>query len=192
MGRGERHGDDYAARQWRAVDIGASARRKTAHCELRHVGPAVRGSLSAAARASIIIASCAALIGCGTNVRKLLEDDSRASWQAYSVVEQAEALDVGLEKPIYDAEAVKDEACEPIYAAAAEKISSGTLSFWDQLWSDLVQFVVLVVPIGTVETCAEAHERYEDEIVTLRYRLERFGTPNVRVGSRIPFIADAD
>ena len=131
---------------------------------------------STVASALIVITWCAILVGCGTDVKNLLADDSRASWQAYSAVEQAEALDLGLEKSVYDAEAVKDEACGPIYAAAADKFGSGILSFWDQLWSDLVQFVVLVVPIGTVETCAEAHERYEDEIVTLRHRLERVGT----------------
>ncbi len=133
-------------------------------------------SLSAAARASIIIASCAALIGCGTNVRKLLEDDSRISWQAYSAIEQAEALDIGLEGPIYNAEAAKHEACEPIYAAAAERFSSDTLSFWEELWSDLVQFVVRVVPIDTVETCAKAHKRYKDETLVLRDRLQHMNT----------------
>ncbi len=133
-------------------------------------------SLSAAARAWIIIASCVALIGCGTNVRELLEDDSRISWQAYSAIEQAEALDIGLEGPIYNAEAAKEEACEPIYAAAAERFPSDTVSFWEELWSDLVQFVVRVVPIDTVETCAKAHKRYKDETLVLRDRLQHMNT----------------
>ncbi len=133
-------------------------------------------SLSAAARAWIIIASCAALIGCGTNVRELLEDDSRISWQAYSAIEQAEALDIGLEEPVFNAEAAKEEACEPIYAAAAERFSSDTLSFWEELWSDLVQFVVRVVPIDTVETCAKAHKRYKYETLVLRDRLQHMNT----------------
>lgn len=128
--------------------------------------------LSAAARAWIIVASCAALIGCGTDVRELLEEDSRISWQAYSAVEQAEVLDIGLEGPVYDAEAAKEEACAPIYAAAAERLPSDILSFWEELWSDVVQFVVRVVPIDTVETCAKAHKRYKDETLVLRNRLQ--------------------
>ncbi len=132
--------------------------------------------LSAMARAWIIIASCAALIGCGTNVRELLEDDSRISWQAFSAIEQAEALDIGLEGPIYNAEAAKEEACEPIYAAAAERFPSDTVSFWEELWSDLVQFVVRVVPIDSVETCAKAHKRYKDETRVLRDRLQHINT----------------
>ncbi len=128
--------------------------------------------LSAAARAWIIIASCATLIGCGTDVRELLEADSRISWQAYSAIEQAEALDIGLEGPVYDAEAAKEEACEPIYAAAAERLPSDILSFWEELWSDVIQFVVRVVPIDTVETCAKAHELYKDETLVLRDRLQ--------------------
>ena len=132
--------------------------------------------LSATARAWIIIASCAALIGCGTNVRELLEEDSRISWQAYSAVEQAEALDIGLEGPVYDAEAAKEEACEPIYAAATERLPSDILSFWEELWSDVVLFVVWVVPVDTVETCAKAHKLYKDETLVLRNRLQHMNT----------------
>ncbi len=116
---------------------------------------------------------CAMLIGCGTDVKELLAHDGQVSWQAISAIEQAEALEIGLENAVYDAEAIKNEACGPIYAAA-EKSGLDVITFWKDLWSGLVQFVVQVIPIERVETCAEAHEHFKDEIDALRNRLERF------------------
>ena len=126
---------------------------------------------SAATRAAIVTTGGAILLGCGTDVKELLARDSQVSWQAYSAVEQAETLEIGLEEAIYDAEAVKNEACGPIYAAAGQS-GLGATTFWKGLWSGLVQFVVRVVPIERVETCAVAHERFKEEIDVLRYRLE--------------------
>lgn len=117
------------------------------------------------------------LIGCGTDVKELLAHDSQVSWQGYSVVAQAEALEIGLEEPVYDAEEIKNEACAPIYARA-EQSRPAVVTFWEDLWSGLVQFVVQVIPIEMVETCAEAHENYKDEIDTLRDRLQQFVSLN--------------
>ncbi len=113
------------------------------------------------------------LTGCGSSVTGLLEEDSQLMWQSGSITVAAENLDQGLVDSIYEAEAVKDEACKPIIGAARQQIYEGQDSLGERFWSDLTQLVALIVPISSVNECAEAQERYSQELASLCQRLNR-------------------
>ena len=115
------------------------------------------------------------LTGCGSSVTGLLEEDSQLMWQSGPITVAAENLDQGLVDSIYEAEAVKDEACKPIIGVARQQIYEGQGSLGERFWSDLTQLVALIVPISSVNECAEAQERYSQELASLCQRLNRRG-----------------
>jgi hypothetical protein len=115
------------------------------------------------------------LVGCGTNVKALLDDESRLYWRADQIVRSAEDLDLGIENAVLDAESTKYEACESVNSATKERIYEGPMSLAQRVLSGLTRFLVRIVPVGMVERCAEAHVSYKRELVALRQRLEQMG-----------------
>ncbi len=114
-----------------------------------------------------------ALAGCGTDVMALLREESQITWDAHAVAITASKLDLGLEKPIYDAEFAKLTACQQVDKRATEYIDNfGKLSFAAQLKSDFTRLVVFVFPVPSVENCAVAYKAYEQEYLTLSARLK--------------------
>lgn len=131
-------------------------------------------SLANTCRLTVLVL-CLLQSGCGTLVKGLLEGESRLWGDTDRVLAAAEDLDQGLENPVYDAESAKNEACEPITNAAKERIYGGEPSFVERLWSDLTQVFVLIVPITSVERCAEAQKLYNEELARLCRRLKEQG-----------------
>ena len=126
-------------------------------------------------RITVLAASCSLLVGCGTNVKGLLEEESRLWWRADQVIEAAEDIDPSLVDPIYEAETAKNEACEPIIKAAKERASLQESSFGEEIISDFTQVFVLIVPVGSVERCAESQNLFAGLLGGLCRQLERLG-----------------
>lgn len=124
---------------------------------------------------SIVACICLLLVGCGTNVKALLDEESRLYWRADRIVAAADDLDLGLENAVLDAESAKHEACEPVNSATKERIYEGPISLAQRFLSGLTRFLVRIVPVGVVERCAEAHKRYNKELVVLYQHLEEMG-----------------
>ncbi len=116
---------------------------------------------------SLVLLATLALAACGTLPSQLLEEESRFSWQADSVLSAAESLDRGFEDGVYEAEAAKFEACEPIIEAARARVAEGDNSFGKQFLSDLMQLIAYLIPIRSVENCAMAQQHYVREVVKL-------------------------
>jgi hypothetical protein len=131
--------------------------------------------MSVATRGWIIIALCSLLAGCGTDVKSLLEEEGRLSWESDDLIAAAEDLDRGLEEPVYDAEAAKHAACEEVIEGLKKRIYAPDISFGEQFVSDIVLLVVFIVPIGSVETCAGAQKRYKAELLALCQDLKQQG-----------------
>jgi hypothetical protein len=115
-----------------------------------------------------------ALGGCGTNVRSLMAEDSRLVVEADRAVGVAETLGSGLEQPVYDAEENKGEACKFINDAVVDRMEREP-TFGEQFTTDLSMFIVLLVPIGDVERCADAFEAYRDSVNALERQLVALG-----------------
>ena len=121
---------------------------------------------------------CLVVAGCGTNLGKLLRDDTRLYWQADHVLQVAEPLGLGLEDAAYEAEAAQHRACRGIYAGLVEAaFGERHSSFFDRLWSSLKRLFAALVPIDSVEGCAKAQEAYRRQIQILCRKLEKMGTP---------------
>ncbi len=127
------------------------------------------------AKRSIVVALSLLLADCGTDVKRLLDDESRSFWRAERIVTTAEELGLGLENPVFAAESEKLKACGPINDATRERLYEGGWSLVEHFWSDLTQLIVRIVPVESVEECAEAHERYNREVENLREGLEDIG-----------------
>jgi hypothetical protein len=115
-----------------------------------------------------------ALGGCGTNVRSLMTQDSHLVIEADRAVSVAETLGTGLEQPVYDAEATKGEACQFINDAVVDQMEREP-TFGEQFASDLSMFIVLLVPVGDVERCAQALEAYRGSVNALERQLVALG-----------------
>ena len=115
------------------------------------------------------------LVGCGTSVTGLIQENSELLWHAEDVIGAAEQLDRGLEEPVYDAEAAKHEACQFLTDATKKRMFASERSFMEQFRSDFGQLFVLIFPVGRVERCAAAQERYKETIATLCHDLRRDG-----------------
>ncbi len=131
--------------------------------------------MSLLTRTWIVAAFCSLLVGCGTNVKGLLEEESRLWWHADQVIEAAEDIDPRLVDPIYEAESAKNEACEPIIKATKERASLQESSFGEEMMSDFTQVFVFIVPVGSVERCADAQNLFSGLLGGLCRRLERLG-----------------
>ena len=111
------------------------------------------------------------LTGCGTNIPKLLQDDSKLAWEGEEAILLAEDQNLSVTNAYYDAETEKYHSCRPIYRAADERIereSGGNqTSLLDQFLGDLMLLGALLVPVPEIEDCAQAVERYQRAYVAL-------------------------
>lgn len=115
------------------------------------------------------------LAGCGTDVKRLIGEETRMAWDAHQIAMDAADLEPGLEESIYAAELTKLEACEDINENVAESIRKGGIfSFGEQFMTDLSLLTAYLFPLTSVERCADAHEIYEQEFVTLQQKLESY------------------
>jgi hypothetical protein len=115
-----------------------------------------------------------ALGGCGTNVLALIAQDSHLVIEADRTVGVAETLGTGLEQPVYEAEAAKGDACRFINDAVVDQMEREP-TFGEQFKTDLSMFIVLLVPVGDVERCADAFEAYRDSVNALERELVALG-----------------
>ncbi len=118
-------------------------------------------------RDAVLALCCLVLAGCGTSIKGLLEEESRLLWQSEPVIAAAEAEGEGREERIYDAEAARHRACEKIIEAVRKQRDEGPGSFAQRFKSDFGQFASALVPIPSVERCAEAQDRYARELADL-------------------------
>jgi len=114
-----------------------------------------------------VLLLCLILGGCGTSVTGLIQENSELLWRAEDVIGAAEEFDRGLEEPVYDAEDARQEACQFLTEATAKRMFARETTFFEQLGSDLGQLVVLILPVGRVERCAQAQKRYKQTIASL-------------------------
>ncbi len=117
---------------------------------------------------------CAALAGCGTNVKWLLAEESRLTPEADRLATAAEVLGTGIEQPVYDAEDAKLGACRFLNEATVERMQREP-TFGEQFVSDLSSVIVLLVPVATVERCAESLDAYRTSIARLQDQLIDLG-----------------
>jgi hypothetical protein len=117
---------------------------------------------------------CTVLAGCGTNVQWLLAEEGRLTPEADRLATTAEGLGTGIEQPVYDAEDAKLEACRFLNEATVERIENEP-SFGEQFVSDLSAVVVLLVPVGPVERCADSLDAYRTSIAELERELIELG-----------------
>jgi hypothetical protein len=97
--------------------------------------------------------------GCGTNVNWILAEESRIVAEADPLLQAAEEQGTGLEQPVYAAEDAKAEACAFLHAAAADRMRRDP-GFGEQFVSDLSAVVALLLPIRSVERCADSLKSY--------------------------------
>jgi hypothetical protein len=130
---------------------------------------------------------CSLLAGCGTNVQYLLAEQGRLTPEADRLAGAAEPLGTGLEQSVYDAEDKQLAACRFLTEATVDRMQQQNPSFGEQFVSDLSEVVVLLVPIGPVERCADSIHAYRDSIAQLERELIKLGvvagTPAERDGS---------
>jgi hypothetical protein len=117
---------------------------------------------------------CALLAGCGTNVQWLLAEESRLTPEADRLATTAEALGTGIEQAVYDAEDDKLEACRFLTEATVDLMQREP-TFAEQFMSDLSSVVVLIIPVGTVERCADSLDAYRTSIAQLERQLIELG-----------------
>ena len=130
--------------------------------------------MSTIARLLALLPACALLAACGTNVQYLLTEESRLTPEADRATSAAEALNTGIEKPVYDAEDAKLEACRFLHEATVQGMEQ-TPTFTEQFTSDVSSVFVLLVPVGPVERCAESIRAYGDSITQLEQKLVELG-----------------
>lgn len=118
--------------------------------------------------------ACFALPGCGTNVHWLLSEEGRLTEKADRLVTAAEPLGAGMEEGVYKAEDAKLEACRFLTEATVERMQQEP-TFGEQFVSDLSSVVVLLVPVGPVEDCADALHAYGSSIAELEHDLIDLG-----------------
>ena len=117
-------------------------------------------------RALPLLALTFFLTGCGTNVMWLLSEESRIMAEADPLVVSAEQAGNGLEMPVYEAEDVKNAACDFRHRAVFDRFARDP-NFFEQFASDLSSAVVLMLPIAQVEDCAEAFAAYSAAVDSL-------------------------
>lgn len=122
----------------------------------------------------VLLFLCGLLAGCGTNVQWLLAEEGRLTLEADRLVSVAEDAGNGMEQSVYDAEDAKHEACRFLTEATVERMQQEP-TLGEQFVSDLSSVIVLVVPVGPVERCADALHAYRDSIAQLRRQLIDLG-----------------
>lgn len=125
-------------------------------------------------RGLALLLLCVLLAGCGTNVQWLLAEEGRLTPEADRLAVAAEALGNGIEQPVYAAEDAKIEACRFLNEATVDRIHNEP-SFGAQFVSDLSSVVVLLIPVGPVERCADSLHAYRASIAALERELIELG-----------------
>ncbi|MGE0120725.1 MAG: hypothetical protein AB7S71_19120 [Dongiaceae bacterium] len=116
------------------------------------------------------MALCLPLLACGTDVELLLARDSLLVARADRVADAGETAAPDLTTEMYDAEDAKRAACETIYAPIAAYMTAPP-SFGEELAADVGAFVAYIVPIPSVERCAEAQAQYRKAVEALEQRV---------------------
>jgi hypothetical protein len=109
-------------------------------------------------RCLIALVAAAALAGCGTNVRTLLQSNGELTRQADWLLVDASPAQADR---LLAAESTRAQACVEIDHATMQWIEKKGVSFGEQFGSDLMQVAALVLPFGPVEDCAVAQRQYE-------------------------------
>lgn len=124
---------------------------------------------------AFLVALSLLLAGCGTDVKRLIGEETRMAWDAHQIAMDAADMEPGLEEPIYSAEMSKLEACEDINESIADGIRKGGIfSFGERFLTDLSLLTAYLIPLAPVERCAKAHQNYKQEFLTLREQVEQY------------------
>lgn len=118
---------------------------------------------------------CSLLAGCGTNVQYLLAEQGRLTPEADRLASAAEPLGTGIEQPVYDAEDKQLAECRFLTEATVDRMQQQNPTFGEQFVSDLSEVIVLLVPVGPVERCADSIHAYRDSIAQLERELIKLG-----------------
>lgn len=136
---------------------------------------AVQGDVLGAVPGAVLVVLSLLLAGCGTDVKRLIGEETRVAWEAHQIAMDAAELEPGIVEPLDAAELSKLEACEDINGAIAESIEKGGIfSFGEQFVTDLSLLAAYMFPLTSIERCAEAHDTFSHEFVSLQKRLESY------------------
>jgi hypothetical protein len=112
------------------------------------------------------------LSGCGTNIPRLLAEDSALVWEADEFLASVEDMNLGLERSFYRVELERTRACKALYKAVeirvVRELHEGPLPFGDKFVYDAKLLIALLMPMGSVERCRAAIQRYRLEYAKLR------------------------
>lgn len=128
-------------------------------------------------RQALLLLVCASLPGCGTDAFSLLSNDEALTWEAELILAESDDLPIEIEEAYDRAATEKTEACRPIYRNIKHRMESAVLgerpSVLKAFGKDFILLVARIAPIGPVQDCAEAYERYRAQYLVLRDRADR-------------------
>ncbi len=122
------------------------------------------------------LTACLLLVGvlvasCGTDIPMMLEEDSKLYWRDVDDLVADDDGDFDEEAVLELVENEKWQACTKVYKAVNERIEremrEGPLPFFDKFVYDFKLFGAFLVPIGFVERCRIAIERYREESIKI-------------------------
>ena len=122
------------------------------------------------------LTACLLLVGvlvasCGTDVPMMLEEGSKLYWRDVDDFAEDDDGDFDEEAMLELVENEKWQACTKVYKAVNERIEremrEGPLPFFDKFVYDFKLFGAFLVPIGFVERCRIAIERYREESIKI-------------------------
>jgi len=120
----------------------------------------VKGHSKRARNALSVILVCLGLSGCGTDIRHLLEQDAEVTWRAHRMQLLIGNGEPEITRALDQAEDGKLAACRDINKRAWEATEDPRQSFFEQLLTDLSLLFAFLVPVGSVERCADAQRDY--------------------------------
>ena len=128
----------------------------------------------------LAVAVCLATAGCGTDVPVLLEQDSALFWESTFLLEEAAEARVDVGPTLYQTEADKIVACQPLTEAMSAQMESGEPGFFASMGNDLGHLAAVLIPIEPVEACADAVQAYSAELDVLRMRIRQSASTAAR------------
>ena len=126
---------------------------------------------------ALLLLFCAVIQGCGTDAFTLLREDEELTWQAELALAEAGELPIEVEEAYDQAAIEKTEACRPIYRNIKHRMEQAVMgerpSFLKAFGKDFMMLVARIAPVGPVESCAAAYERYHTQYLVLRAHVDQ-------------------
>ncbi len=107
---------------------------------------------------------CLVLSACGTDMKQLLREDTEMTWKTMALDDAMDEAGIDPDAEFLDAENEKQRACQEVYEHVQRRVlyaaQHGDAPFFIQMGRDLGRLIARLVPIGAIEDCAAAFDRY--------------------------------